>query len=487
MKALKRWALVVVVLLACVFTVGTPPHGPAFGAAVVMATQDAAVVEVAAVEAALRLDRPARRLIQRGLGNEGFEPGAPDGLLGPRTREAIRRWQGARGLPATGHLDAEQAELLSASGAPPPPEPESVEPPAVPVEDAAALPDSAPESPAALVAAEPSIPATQATGDARQLPPEILVDRHLVRAERLLAAGDADAALEAMNEILALQQEHDLVLADGFRFQQARAAFAAGLTQAAITSLNEYLVAAGREGEFYREALELLDAADLRLEREAQQVEAARRRLARWPPGEAFRDCDVCPEMVALPGSRLALGRYEVTVGEYRAFASATGGGGGRGCEDRWGNHDDGASWREPVGFRQTDRHPVVCVSWDDAQAYLSWLSRTAKASYRLPTVAEWERVAVGSRLGCVGRRSDEGTCPVGAGASNGFGLWDMGGNVSEWMEDRSRIPSAPAGRYLRGSRWAHPGTSTAIYRAYATTSGYRYVLGGFRVARPLD
>ena len=116
MKVLKRWALVVVVLLACVFTVGTPPHGPAFGAAVVMATQDAAVVEVA-----LRLDRPARRLIQRGLGNEGFEPGAPDGLLGRRTREAIRRWQEARGLPATGHLDAEQAELLSASGTPPPP------------------------------------------------------------------------------------------------------------------------------------------------------------------------------------------------------------------------------------------------------------------------------------------------------------------------------------------------------------------------------
>ena len=174
------------------------------------------------------------------------------------------------------------------------------------------------------------------------------------------------------------------MLEDGFRFQQARAAFAAGRTEEAVAALNEYLVAAGREGEFYREALELLDAADVRLEQEAQRVEAARRRLAHWPPGEVFRDCDVCPEMVALPGSRLALGRYEATVGEYRAFASATGGGAARGCEDRWGNHDDGASWREPVGFRQTDRHPVVCVSRNDAQAYLSWLSRTAGALYRL-------------------------------------------------------------------------------------------------------
>ena len=264
----------------------------------------------------------------------------------------------------------------------------------------------------------PVAPVEEAAEAPAGLPPAILVDRHLVRAERLLASGDADAALEAMNEILALQQEHDLVLEDGFRFQQARAAFAAGLTEAAITSLNEYLVAAGREGEFYREALELLDAADVRLEREAQQAEAARRRRARWPPGEAFRDCDVCPEMVVLPGSRLALGRYEVTVGEYRALASATGGGARRGCGDFWGRMDDGASWREPVGFRQTDDHPVVCVSWDDAQAYLSWLSRTAGASYRLPMVAEWERARVGSRPGCVDRRPDEGTCPVGAGAS---------------------------------------------------------------------
>ena len=258
------------------------------------------------------------------------------------------------------------------------------------------------------------------------------------------------------------------------------------LAQALVNDYERFEALAGREGEFYREALELLDAADVRLEQEAQRAEAARRRLARWPPGEVFRDCGVCPEMVVLPGSRLALGRYEVTVGEYRAFTSATSGGAARGCEDSWYRHDDGASWRDPVGFRQTDRHPVVCLSRDDAQAYLSWLSRTAGALYRLPTVAEWERAAGGSRPGCVGRRSDEGTCPVGAGASNGFGLWDMFGNVSEWMEDCSRTPSDPGGCSLRGAEWSDPGTSTAIYRASAS-SGYRSVLGGFRVARPHD
>ena len=82
---------------------------------------------------------------------------------------------------------------------------------------------------------------------------------------------------------------------------------------------------------------------------------------ARLQPGAVFRDCDECPEMVVMPGGSLALGRYEVTVGEYRAFVAATGGGTGGRC-----NLSDERSWRAP-GFSQTERHPVTCVSWDDA------------------------------------------------------------------------------------------------------------------------
>ena len=67
------------------------------------------------VEAALRLDRPTRRLIQQALRNEGFDPGTPDGLFGPRTRTAIRRWQATRDSPPTGYLDAAQAEALRAA------------------------------------------------------------------------------------------------------------------------------------------------------------------------------------------------------------------------------------------------------------------------------------------------------------------------------------------------------------------------------------
>ena len=157
-------------------------------------------------------------------------------------------------------------------------------------------------------------------------------------------------------------------------------------------------------------------------------LDRAARADARPQPGAVFRDCEVCPEMVVMPDGRLALGRYEVTVGEYRAFASATGGG-GDGCVF-------GDSWQNP-SFSQTDRHPVTCVSWDDAQAYVSWLSRTTGATYRLPTDAEWERAATSSQRGCdEGRTGNRGTCPVGSYGANGVGLSDMVGNLWEWTED---------------------------------------------------
>ena len=100
-----------------------------------------------------------------------------------------------------------------------------------------------------------------------------------------------------------------------------------------------------------------------------------------WRAGSVFRDCTDCPEMVVLPNGVDAMGRYEVTLGEYRAFVAATGEGAGGGCNG--GGESD--SWRDP-GFSQTDRHPVTCMNWRDAQAYVSWLNRRTMAIYRLPT-----------------------------------------------------------------------------------------------------
>ncbi len=142
-------------------------------------------------------------------------------------------------------------------------------------------------------------------------------------------------------------------------------------------------------------------------------------------PGNSFRDCSGCPEMVSIPGGRFvmgaapgeeereqlaepfrhrsqpqrevtvrsfAAGKYEITRGQYRVFAEATNRA-SDGCFVWTGNDfamDSTKSWRNP-GFSQDDAHPAVCVSWEDASAFVRWLSQTTGKNYRLPSEAEWE------------------------------------------------------------------------------------------------
>ena len=198
---------------------------------------------------------------------------------------------------------------------------------------------------------------------------------------------------------------------------------------------------------------------------------------ARRTPGGVFRDCEVCPEMVVMAGAELALGRYEVTVAEYRAFAAATGNGG-----------DDCLlveSWRTP-GFPQTDRHPVACVSWNDAQAYVSWLSGRTGAQYRLPSEVEWDGAAAGSQAGCHrGRTGSSIPCPVGSYGSNPAGLSDMVANVWEWTSD---CWEGDCGRrLLRGGAWDIEAWNLRPGLRHGLTADTRYPFIGFRVSRTLD
>ena len=208
----------------------------------------------------------------------------------------------------------------------------------------------------------------------------------------------------------------------------------------------------------------------------------------RWRPGAVFRDCAVCPEMVVMRDGGVALGRYEVTVREYRAFASATGSGAGGGCLAIAG--PGGSSWRNPA-YRQTHQHPVMCLSWDDAQEYVSWLSRRTGAAYRLPTEDEWERAAAGTRAGpgagCGGRppRGSEATCPVGSYGSNGAGLSDMVGNLYEWTADCWE--GACDRRVVRGGAWSTDAESLSPAQRGGNPRHYRVSNVGFRVARTLD
>jgi formylglycine-generating enzyme required for sulfatase activity len=271
-------------------------------------------------------------------------------------------------------------------------------------------------------------------------------------------------------------------------------------------------------------------------------------------PGHVFRDCEDCPEMVVIPPGRFrmgdlngggrsdekpvhdvrikynfAVGKYEVTRGEYAIFVKATGRGAGDGCYYHTGEEwkkGGSKSWRDP-GYDQTDRDPVACINWDDAKAYVSWLSRRQGQRYRLLSEAEWEYVAragsgskysfgndkgalCGHGNGADGSTSfswrngacDDGyseqTAPVGSFKANNFGLHDIHGNVWEWVADcwHGSYQGAPTNgsawtsggncsrRVLRGGSWlSYPWYLRVADRSWGGTGG-RVSVNGFRVAR---
>jgi formylglycine-generating enzyme required for sulfatase activity len=265
-------------------------------------------------------------------------------------------------------------------------------------------------------------------------------------------------------------------------------------------------------------------------------------------PGQTFKDCDVCPEMVVVPAGsfmmgsppdekdrdddegpqhrvtiagRFAVGKYEITRGEYTHFVQRSGPGGGLGCsvrtDGKW-NEDAAKGWQDP-GFIQTNDHPAVCVSWHDAKAYVEWLRSKTGKDYRLLTEAEWEYVAragtstrywwgreisqhKGNCAGCGSPWDDKQTAPVGSFASNAFDVHDVHGNVWEWVSDcyhrdayetHDDYPAMvgswqdSCNRVLRGGSWHDkPRYLRAANRTKYDASA-RLATYGFRVARTLS
>jgi formylglycine-generating enzyme required for sulfatase activity len=237
--------------------------------------------------------------------------------------------------------------------------------------------------------------------------------------------------------------------------------------------------------------------------------------------GQAFQDCANCPVVVRIPGGSFtmgqakgdpsaapqhtvtvrafAIGQYPVTVGEWRLCVA----GGGCGFTPRMANADD--------------RTPVHNVSWDDAQQFLLWVSRSTGERYRLPTEAEWEFAArahtstrywwgdtVGTMLAncsdCGGSQDARTPLPVGSFKPNPFGLHDIHGGVAQWVADCwfPNYQGAPADasardqkncqkRVLRGGSFrTDRETITASARGNYDAS-VRYIAHGFRVARDLN
>jgi formylglycine-generating enzyme required for sulfatase activity len=172
------------------------------------------------------------------------------------------------------------------------------------------------------------------------------------------------------------------------------------------------------------------------------------------------------------------------------------------------------AQWRTVMGtspsyFVGCDRCPVEQVSWDDIQVFISELNRQTGLNYRLPTEAEWEYAAraqtTGETYGPLDQvawhsgNSGLRTQVVAQKQPNNFGLYDMLGNVWEWVQDwydnayyatgPSVDPLGPAtgwSRVLRGGSWEAPGVHVRAAHRYSVPPSYRYVINGFRLARTL-
>jgi formylglycine-generating enzyme required for sulfatase activity len=243
-------------------------------------------------------------------------------------------------------------------------------------------------------------------------------------------------------------------------------------------------------------------------------------------PGDTFKECTSCPWMVVLPagafkmgspanedntsdqrpqhtvtiGGRFAVGQYDLTFDQWDACVADGGCNAFVPSDNGWGR----------------GRQPVINVSWDDAEAYVAWLSQKTGKPYRLLSEGEYEySTRAGTTTtypwgddigrnnancnGCGSQWDGKKTAPVGAFAPNRFGLYDMVGNVAAWTEDcyHDSFSGAPTDgsawtrgdcshRVVRGGSWLYvPRALHSASRGGYATDG-RGVVVGFRVGRTL-
>ena len=242
-----------------------------------------------------------------------------------------------------------------------------------------------------------------------------------------------------------------------------------------------------------------------------------------YSPGDTFRDCAECPEMVVVPAGSFMMGsnsgddserpRHRVTIG--RPFAVSK-------YEVtfwQWGACVEGGGCKgyqpDDFGWGRGDR-PVIHVGWQDAWLYVLWLARKTGKRYRLLSEAEWEYAAragtttpyhFGTSISPYDANFNdiEGrTVRVGSYAANAFGLHDMHGNVWEWVEDcyHDSYRGAPSDgsawqggscKYFEGTRYVLRGGSwlsghgdlRSARRSWSPVD--RDIWYGFRVARTVD
>ncbi|HEY0232248.1 MAG TPA: bifunctional serine/threonine-protein kinase/formylglycine-generating enzyme family protein [Dokdonella sp.] len=322
------------------------------------------------------------------------------------------------------------------------------------------------------------------------------------RAAAAIASGSVNAAGDPISQGIALAERANL--APGPAYDAFKAPIAHALEQRR----------ARRHDPFDVSGLQPLAALLPTLARlDPEQARALQADLDRpatlLAAGGGFRDAEG-PNMVVVPTVLAASARIEhafaistsdITRGAYERFVEATGRAAAP-CRDapRLFARSEGLNWRAP-GFAQADDHPVVCVSWNDAEAYAKWLSQRTGARYRLPQAREWQLLAqsAGSGSACgaanIGHRSgkastcDDGyaqTAPVGRFEASAPGLYDIAGNVSQWLGGCAKGDAQGCEHVFRGSSWRDDDSESNLERSGSSSGDTGYATVGFRLVREL-
>ncbi len=361
----------------------------------------------------------------------------------------------------------------------------------------------------------------------QNLPPEIEFDLKVQELASHIENERWEQALAAINGL----KDGQFKLPPSFLHFEGKANLYAGNANAAEKAWIAYLQAEGKGGKYYTEAL-------------AGIVEAKQSpRYVALAEGEFF-DCADCPVMVPLSPGKVeitnlganddqtltlnipypfAIGKTEVTVGQFKKFARETGFRGQGDCLvhiTKLAQHEhkfekrSGRSWKNSYAST-SDQHPVSCVSWYEAQAYVSWLSNKTGHSYRLPSEAEWTYAAkagenmayqCGDDFACLQQMAWTSSTarrnqpePVGTKSANAWGLHDMTGNVWELMHECYDWPfkdvptdgslpdaSGDCKRILKSGSWAQVPKYLIVDRRLSYAGDRWDSLTGFRVVREL-
>ena len=198
--------------------------------------------------------------------------------------------------------------------------------------------------------------------------------------------------------------------------------------------------------------------------------------------GDLIEAETVIPEKMAKVGDAFFMDAFEVTVGLFKKFLKLSG-----------YKPAEPIDWNKVYKYSPTDKHPMIYVTWHDATAYAKWVGK------RLPTEKEWEYAARGGLIkkeyvwgddeavardyanydGTGGKDKREYCAPVGSFKLNGYGLYDMAGNVWEWCQDW--YDSNKTRRVLRGGSWNDPSSNLRAANRFGYFPSNTYYYLGFR------